>query len=250
MLYRCIYRLADRVIVHTPAIRRRLIEEFGVKEPRIVLVKHGVYEAPDDPRIDRKRAREELGVGDADRVVLFFGYIREYKGLDVLLPSFARCRAELPGLKLIIAGSVCGEYRPVLDRLLARANLGEALAAKLGYVSDREAELLFKAADVVVLPYAEASQSGVLFLSYAYGRPVIVSNIGSFPEDVVEGRTGYVFRVGDSDDLARTIARFFADLAPRRDEAEREIKAFAAANYSWAASARELLAVYRALASR
>jgi glycosyltransferase involved in cell wall biosynthesis len=244
LIYRGVYHSVDGVVAHTPGIRERLIREFGVLPSRIWVVRHGVYEALDRPELTRERARDRLGVPVTARVLLFFGRITRYKGLDLLVPTFSRLAERYPSLRLLIAGKIDATYRKEFEHILPPDRRGDDIRTIFGYVPDEDVELLFKAADIVVLPYREGSQSGVLFLSYAYGRPVVISDIGSFPDDVVVPRTGYTCKAGDPRDLERSLTRALATSAFQTREGERSIKEFARENYSWEASARALLAVY------
>ena len=116
------------------------------------------------------------------------------------------------------------------------------------FVPDEDTELYFKAADVVVLPYTEIFQSGVLVLGYSFGLPVIATDVGSLKDDIVEGRTGWVCRPCDPVDLAAAIERYFASQSFQSlGQARQEIRAFAKARFSWDAVSRKTLAVYEAL---
>jgi len=102
------------------------------------------------------------------------------------------------------------------------------------FIPDEETELYFKAADVLVLPYTHIYQSGILFLGYSFGLPVIASDVGSLREDIVEGKTGYVSKPKDPVDLARNIERYFAsDLYANLNNRRQEIRNYATERHSW-----------------
>ena len=116
---------------------------------------------------------------------------------------------------------------------------------------DADTEIYFKAADVVVLPYTHIFQSGVLFLGYNFGLPVIASDVGSLKEDIVEGRTGFVCNPRDSVDLAKSIETYFSSALYRQLETRRkEIQAFANEKYSWSKVGEITRAVYRSLVAQ
>jgi len=245
-----IYHIADKIVAHTEFIRKRIVDEFGVPADKVAVVKHGVYNARDEASLDRRKARRLLGLAPDDKVVLFFGNITRYKGLDVLIPAVMRSRKAIPGLKLIVAGKVSDSYQDEFDRLIHPASPDEGVLPMPGFVPDDRVEALFKASDVTVLPYLEASQSGVLLLSYAYGRPVIAPDIGSFRHDVIEGKTGHIFRCNDPEDLAGKITLFFDGQAESGSSSEEYIKDYANIMYSWESIGAELTGIYMRLSGR
>jgi glycosyltransferase involved in cell wall biosynthesis len=121
---------------------------------------------------------------------------------------------------------------------------GEALL-RAEYIPDEDTELYFKAADVLVLPYRHIYQSGVLFLGYSFGLPILAADVGSLKEEIVEGKTGFVFRAEDSDDLAATIERYFAsDLFVNLSSRRQEIINYATEQHSWDVVGRITMKVY------
>lgn len=202
-------------------------------------VLHPLYAQFDAGRWTRESARAKLGL-DGD-VLLFFGYIRAYKGLDTLLEAWPRARARRP-MTLVVAGE-CYEDPKRYERLAAAA--GEGVRLLMRYIPDDEVEALFKACDAVVLPYRSATQSGVTHVAYALGRPVITTDVGGLSETVVPGETGLIVPPGDLEALAGAMVRFFeermgADMA-------RGVAALQA-RHSWETLAAETLALIDGLA--
>ena len=110
----------------------------------------------------------------------------------------------------------------------------ERIIQRIEYIPDEEVEVYFKAADVIVLPYTYICQSGVLFLAYSFGLPVIASDVGSMKEDIIEGRTGFVCRPADPETIAETIRKYFeSNLFMQLEERRSDIKEFANNRYSW-----------------
>lgn len=244
-LFSVIYSIADHIIVHTDFIKKRLILEFGIDEKKISVVRHGVYLSKNDPALSYEVSREKTGLPLQDKVVLFFGRVTPYKGLHLLVKAIEICGARGNKIKLVIAGKVYNqEYMGRVERSIDELHLRGRVMTRLDYLEDSEVETLFKASDVVALPYEEASQSGVLFLSYSYGRPVIASTMGSFPEDILQGKTGYLFQSGSAEDLADKLDVFFGEIRGKREESERFIKNYATSEYSWRKSAQDLARVY------
>jgi len=185
-------------------------------------VLHPLYAQFDRGRWSRESARAKLGLDG--EVALFFGYIRGYKGLDTLLDAWPAVRSRRP-VTLIVAGEFYEDPAPYRDHV-SRINASPpgssqgagAPAVRLmdRYIADDEVEALFKAADVAVLPYRTATQSGVTHVAYALGVPVITTDVGGLAETVRPGETGLVVPPGDPAALADAVVRYFAeDMAPR-----------------------------------
>jgi glycosyltransferase involved in cell wall biosynthesis len=196
------------------------------------------------------QARRRLGLPPGAKVLLFFGQIVPYKGLEVLLAALAELAAADPSYRLLVAGKVkpgCDDYWRGLQPLLRPVH-GQ-VDLRIQHVPEPEVELYFKAADVLVLPYVQIFQSGVLFLAYRFGLPVVATDVGSFGEDVLEGVTGHVCAARDAPALAACIARHFAsDLHLQRERAREAILAHARAHHAWTKVAAIIEREYRKLA--
>lgn len=183
-------------------------KEVSVAMPRIPLLSlfHPVYE-PEEKLPSMLEARRELKLNPHSPVLLFFGYVRRYKGLDTMLRAMPSILQREPALKLVIAGYFYenqGSYR----RLIGQLGIGENVDIYPGYVSEERSALFFAAADAVVLPYRSATQSGVVHLAYGYGLPVIVTPVGALPEMVRSGQTGWVAGDSSSEGFASAVKEF------------------------------------------
>jgi D-inositol-3-phosphate glycosyltransferase len=221
-------RNSDGYLVMSDAVERDL-DRLKPRAPRR-RVPHPFYAQFDRGRHTRESARAALGLtGD---VALFFGYVRHYKGLDTLLEAWPRVRARRPGATLVVAGEFYEKPEPY--RALAAA-AGEGAVRLLDrYIADDEVEALFRAADVTVLPYRSATQSGVTHVAYALGVPVIATRVGGIAETVHDGETGLTCPPEDPAALADTIVRYFE--GGMRDRMAAPI-ARLQAEHSWAALA-------------
>jgi D-inositol-3-phosphate glycosyltransferase len=231
------YSLLHHLFVHTQEMKRELQADFDVPEHKISVIPFGVNSTVPDTALSRADARARLGLGERDKAVLFFGNIAPYKGVEYLVEAVALAATKVPDCRLIIAGRPKGaeSYWASIQAQTRRLALEPRVIERIEYVPDAETEIYFKAADVLVLPYVHVFQSGVLFLGYNFGLPVIVSDVGSMKDDVVEGTTGFVCPPRDAAALARAVERYFASELYRTLDARRpEIRRFAHERYSWA----------------
>lgn len=178
--------------------------------------------------IPREEALTELSLDPQYRYLLFFGFIRDYKGLDLLLKAFAsRELAELP-LRLIVAGEFYSDPKPYLE-LIASLDMGDRLVLRTDFIPDAEVAKYFCAADIVVQPYKSATQSGVTQIGYHFEKPMLVTNTGGLPEIIPHGRVGYVV-APDPEEIKEALLDFFRhDRYPAFSANAREEKM----KYSW-----------------
>jgi len=248
------YRLADCIFVHTERMKSELIKEFGVDRNAVKVIPFGIYSSLPETDLTPGVAKKRLGLANQERTILFFGRIVPYKGLEYLLAAFEKVHARNPKYRLIIAGEPMKGYEGYLaeiQRTIDGSAYRECVIQKLQFIRDEETELYFKAADALALPYKDIFQSGVLFVGYTFGLPVIGADVGSFREDVLEGKTGYLFKPNDPADLANAIETYFqSDLYKGLDRNRREIRDYVAARHSWDAVADLTRDAYAALLKR
>ncbi len=211
-LTRLALRQGHGYLAQSDQVRRDLFEVLPATDPAaVVTVPHPVYDfgEPGRPRRARGEAREALGLPADARLVLFFGFIKPYKGVVHLIDAAGPLREEFgDDLQILIVGDIYGEKQPYLDRIAASG--GQQIIRLVdGFVPDDTVEDYFLAADVAVLPYISATQSGIVQIAYNYDLPVITTDVGGLPEVVHDGRTGYIVPPGDSAALAAAVARFF-----------------------------------------
>lgn len=245
------YRLADHIFVHTEKMKSELLDDFGVRERAVTVIPFGINNSVPDSDLTTRQAKQKLGIGTGDRTILFFGNIGPYKGLDLLVTAFQRIAARNRNYRLIIAGKPrggCEKYLNEIQKAISRDTNWARVTQRIGYVPDEETELYFKAADVLVLPYTQVSQSGVLFLGYSFGLPVIATDVGSLREDLVQGKTGFLCKPHDPDGLAEAIEEYFeSDLFRFLDNRRQEIRDYANERHSWDAVGETTRKVYEEL---
>lgn len=154
-----------------------------------------------------EEAKRRLGISSEEKTILFFGFVRRYKGLRYLLEGMPHVLNRVP-VRLLIVGEFWEEEQPYIEAI-DRLGIRQHVSVVNAYVPNEEVGLYFAAANVVVLPYLEATQSGVLQMAYAFGKPVIVTSAGGLAEVVRDGETGLVVPPKDSSALAEAILRYF-----------------------------------------
>jgi glycosyltransferase involved in cell wall biosynthesis len=234
------YRLSDHLFVHTRRMQAELERDYGVPGDKVTVIPFGINSTVPDTALTGTEARRRLGLSASDKIVLFFGNIAPYKGLQYLIDAMPRLAETLPECRLVIAGRPKPEshWRDLKQRIDA-LRLGARVLARIEYVPDAETEIYFKAADVLALPYVHVFQSGVLSLAYNFGLPVIAADVGSLKEDVAEAVTGFVCPPSDAAALVAALQRYFAhelyrDLSNRRGQIQRLGREL----YSWDIVAR------------
>jgi len=246
----CQYTLVDHILVHTNKMKDELVHEFGVAQNKVTVIPYGINNAVPISELTSREARRKLGLRNVQKVILYFGAIKQYKGLEDLVAAFQRITAK-GDYQLIIAGERKKgheQYWRSIQQMLECDPNQDKVLQKIEFIADPEIEIYFKAADVAVLPYTEIFQSGILFLAYAYGLPVIATDVGSFAEDVVEGRTGFICSPRDPAALATTIERYFeTDLYRELEDQRKKIQEYALARHSWSAVANLTRSVYSKL---
>ena len=242
------YRLTDHIFVHTEQMRGELVEAFGVPKTSVSVIRYGINNAVPSTALTCEEARQRLGIGTGQRAILFFGNIAAYKGLEYLIAAFERLVADGGDYRLIVAGRAKNASDPYVADIRERLNrkiVRERTVLRMEFIPDEEMELYLKAADVTVLPYTRIFQSGVLFLAYSFGLPVIASDVGSLREDVVKGETGFICKPEDSLDLAKTIERYFASNLYRDLDSRRgQIREYIEERHSWDAVGERTRSVY------
>ncbi len=226
----------DAVVAHSEQGAGRLRAEVGIDPARIHVIHHGAFDYL--TRIGEERPLpEELGEPEGP-VILFFGLLRPYKGLDTLLEAFAR----VEGAELWIVGRPRMDLEP-LRAAAARAPGQTRLVPR--FVEDAEIPPILRRADILVLPYRDAEQSGVLYAGLAFGKAMVLSAVGGFPEVAGEGAAGLV-PPEDPVALAGALQELIDDPSQRRALGEGAAAA-AAGPYSWDTAAERTLALYEEL---
>jgi len=197
---------------------------------------HPVYDNYGDA-VSKAAAREHLGLNLTDKYILFFGFIRKYKGLDILLEAMKDTHIRDAGIKLIVAGEFYDD-RATYDQQIAEYGIADSVKLFTEFIPNEEIKYYFSAADLVVQPYRTATQSGITQVAYHFEKPMVVTNVGGLAEVVPDGRVGFVTQP-DPTEIATAIVRFFEEGIPHLQEniqAEKQ-------KYSWDTFLKNLLGV-------
>lgn len=198
-------RFIDYFIVQSHSVREDLVR----LKPKAVYreVPHPIYNIF-PPSIPKKKAKEFLGILD-DRIILYFGYIRKYKGLAYLIKAMPKI-LESMHIKLL----VCGEFyegREEIYRLVNQLGLESNVTIYDKFIPNEEVNKYFCASDLVVLPYTSATQSGIVKIANYYNVPVEATDVGGLPEDVINEETGYIVEPENPDAIADSVIRYFKE---------------------------------------
>ena len=244
-LFSLYYRLADSLILHSELNRTQLLDWLpSLKAEKAYVIPHGNYEGFRKLELDHAEARARLRLPRDAQIVLFFGAIRPYKGLDLLLRTINPVKAASPKTVFVVAGIISEELQVMYNAQIAELGIDEeALIVRFGYLSTEDAIAYVCAADLVVLPYREIYQSGVLFWAYSFGRGVLATRIGSFPEAVEEDKSGWLVEVEDVDGLQQTLIRVLQDPA-KLEEVGKYARHLADTHYDWRDIAGQTVQVY------
>lgn len=199
---------------------------FDSVKPR-VFCRHPLYDNFGEA-VERNSALQELGLDSNNRYMLFFGLIRDYKGLDIMLKAYADSRLRQMGVKLIVAGEFYNNAEKYFELEKELGLEGEVIWHR-EFVPDSKVRYYFGAADIIVQPYKSATQSGVTQIAYHFEKPMIVTNVGGLAEIVPNGKAGYVVEP-DEREIADAIVDFFGN---NRQEEFREGLLFEKKKYAW-----------------
>ncbi len=244
LLVRWVYRTAHRVIAHSLVAQRELVQEMGIAQDKIDVIPHGNYIASVPANVTRQMARTHFGIGDEKRVLVFFGQIKDVKGLDVLLKGFALARQKDGRLHLLIGGRVWKTDFSRYAEIIESHGLAAHCSLHIRYIPDEEVAYFFRCADLVVLPYLRIYQSGAVLLAMSHGSPVLVSDIEGLLEAVRDERTGFVFRSGDPTQLAQRIVEILDRPSHCAEVAQAGLRAVTEHN-DWTRLGAQSLACYQ-----
>jgi glycosyltransferase involved in cell wall biosynthesis len=227
MLTRSFFRYCNFAITQSSIVQKQLAETY----PHIpqTLLPHPVYENFGKV-MPKEQARRELGI-TASKVILFFGFVRKYKGLDRLLAAMPRIVEKVPDVRLLVVGEFFDDPEPYLEQI-REGGVEDRVTIHNAYVGNDEVARWFSAADMLVLPYHSATNSGIVQIGYNFAVPAIVTDVGSLSEVVIDGETGYVLKDASPEELAAAVGRMYQGETIRSFSENIEVER---RKYSWEA---------------
>jgi len=239
------FRQFDHYIVHTQYSKEALIRQLELPEHCVTVIPHGVFDYYRE-LVDSPNPSDQAAQLAGKKKILFFGTLKPYKGVDVLLEAFARLPAPLTQEAVL---QIVGQPRMPIEPLQALARrlcIEDRLFWDLRFVEEAEVATYFSQADVVVLPYRRIDQSGVLMVALAFGKPIVASRVGGFVEIIKDGLHGFLVDPENVEALAQTLARLLADdeLRARMGKVVQEL---ASGELSWESIAEKTIGVYERL---
>ncbi len=243
IFYSFLYAYCDFFIIHSEISRQDAIKLYRINPKKICVIPHGDYKffIPEH-KLSKIEAKEKLGIPKQSNTVLFFGAIRSNKGLHDLLDAIPIIQNKISRILLIIAGEPLQDYSQYQEHIQS-LGITDAIFESLEYIPIEEVSTYFFASDIVILPYHEISQSGVLQLAYAFGKPVVATDIGGFHEAVEDGKNGFLVSPHSPELISEKIIKIFND----SDLAEKMAKHslfLADSKFSWDSIAQKTRHVY------
>jgi len=242
--YRQVYRMVDALICHTETTRRQLVEDFDVDPGTIHVIPHG-------PLLDgavglsKDEARRRLGLSLSVPIALQFGVLRPYKGADILLHAWEKVEEAVPSARLVIAGSGDASHTRELEQLLSQLNL-QAVETDFRFLPEDELCNLIAAADVLVYPYRNITQSGALFAGMNAAKPIVATRVGGLAETLDDGRTGRLVDPEAPEPLGQVLVELLTT-PEQRDQLGRTAKRVLDDQFSWEAIAQQTIQCYQSV---
>lgn len=202
----------------------------GIKpDAKCIQTVHPTYNAFKFKNMARAEARRMLNLNENERVLLFFGFVREYKGLKHLLKAMSILKETGMDAKLLVVGDFGDDKQDYID-LIQSLKIEDTLEIYDGYIPDKEVEKYFAACDLVVLPYESATQSGIVQIAYGFEKPVVVTAVGGLPDVVKDGKTGYIVEPNNPNAISQAIVKYFQEEASEKFKMHIQDEAY---KYSW-----------------
>lgn len=217
ILYKKMFDSYDNIVAHAECNKKDIINFFNIDDKKINVIPHGNYFFINDfnEYVERNTAIIKLGLNPNNFYLLFFGYIRDYKGLDILINSLKFLNEDI---QLIIAGSADDFSR--YDSMIKNLNLKDRVHKFIEYLDFKDFGKYFHASDLVVFPYKNIYQSGAVQMALAFKKPIIVSSVGGLMETIKDQYNGLIFEKNDVNDLAIKINNLYNDNYLRNKVAE------------------------------
>ena len=245
LLYLILYKFVNNIIVHSDLTKTKLLNGFNITQKKVVVIPHGNFDIYIPKNIlTVAEARKYFNLNTADKVLLFFGYIKEYKGLDLLLDAYKILLEKHKDIILMIAGfpatkQLLKKYKSKIDSMCVK----NKIILEFSFIPSEEVGKYFISADYIVLPYKRIDHSGIVHLAYSFNKPIIATKVGDFEESIEDGRSGFLVNSQKPEDFASKIIYAFED-KNKIANMSRYISSLNETKYSWNEIAKKTINVY------
>lgn len=212
-MLRVFYSLADYFTVGNEQEKKKLIKHFLINDSKISIIPHGIYNLFDRNLYTKSMAKGYLDIPKDKKVILFFGFMREYKGFEYLIKAAKLLRKSNDNFIVYVASALKYASKDLVEsylELIRKYDLQEKFILNLNYLDSLDIEAIFKASDLVVLPYLHVSQSGVLNMALGFKKPVVITE-EFYDKTWIDQKAGYVVKTQDSTSLATSISSLLKD---------------------------------------
>lgn len=242
------YKQADYIIVGNNREHQKLADNFTYNLEKTSVIRHGIYNLFDNNLYDKRIARYLLNIPQDKTILLFFGFLKEFKGFEYLIEATKILRKEGENVVVYVASGLKYASKELVNSSLSKIHqlgLNEDFILNLNYLDTHDIEAVFKASDVSVLPYTNASQSGVLMLSIGFKKPVVISEVFS-EREWIDKKAGLVAKNKDPKDLAKKIKLLISD-KKKMEEYGQYGYAYGMKHLNWEDIARKYFNIYKKL---
>ena len=250
-VFRMICKWSKAIITHSESNCKALSKLYRLKAEKISIIKHGNYllQTKNVKRYSPSDAKENLGLSSNDKVMLFFGAVREYKGIMDLLLAIKRLSPNHLNLRLLIAGKAKSNIEEKIHSFIAENHLQKAIIFENRYIKLEEFGLYFDASDVVALPYKHSYGSGALQTAMAFSKPIILTDLSFFREIVIEGKNGLFFEYGNIESFSEMIVYFFSLPKEEQIRMAHNSLSIVEEDYRWQPIAAKTSSLYKQIAA-
>jgi len=211
IIRKMIYKLTDRIITHNEFSKLEILNINANLSSFISIIPHGNYVPFINIQHDKEKSKEQLGIPNNRRILLFFGMIKKVKGLEVLLSALKGVVKQNPDILLVIAGNPWENDFSAYQKIIDENNLSKYILLRTKFIPQEDVEHYYCASDLVVLPYKKIYQSGVLMMTLSFGLPALVSDLPPLKEVISDNENGFLFKTENVSDLTTRINSILSD---------------------------------------
>ena len=211
IIEKLIYKLTDRIITHNEFSKLEILNVNADSSSCISIVPHGSYTPFINIQYDKEKSKEQLGIPNNRRILLFFGMIKKVKGLEVLSSALKGVIKKNPDVLLVIAGRVWENDFSAYQKIIDENNLSAYILLHTKFIPQEDVEHYYCASDLVILPYKKIYQSGVLMMTLSYERPALVSDLPPLKEIISDNENGFLFKAENVSDLTAKLNSILSD---------------------------------------